>query len=218
MIAPPGTVSTKIHSTSRDPKIVLDFKRVCVFCGSSAGFDSVYRDAALSMGQLLAAEGMELVYGAGSVGLMGAIADAVLQAGGHVIGVIPRFLATRELLHEGIGEVHLTDDMHQRKAMMAELSDAFMALPGGLGTYEELFEVLTWGQLGLHAKPVGLLNVAGYFDPLVAMVDGAIDEGFCREKHRQLFLVDDDPVRLLNRMREFRPPAVKKWIASTGET
>jgi len=135
-----------------------------------------------------------------------------------VIGVIPKFLATRELLHEGVTDMRITHDMHERKALMAELADAFVALPGGLGTFEELFEVLTWAQLGLHRKPIGLLNVAGYFDPLVAMIDRAISEGFCKESHRELFVVDAEPVRLLARLREHHPPIVKKWIHSTEET
>jgi uncharacterized protein (TIGR00730 family) len=182
------------------------------------GFATVHRDAATQFGHLLAREQIELVYGAGSVGLMGAIADAVLEMGGRVIGVIPQFLATRELLHTGLTEVHVTQTMHERKAKMAELSDAFVALPGGLGTFEELFEVLTWGQLGLHAKSIGLLNIAGYFDPLVTMVDRAIEDGFCRDEHRRLFVVDDQPERLLGRVKEHQLPAVKKWISSSDET
>ena len=196
---------------------MLELKRICVFCGSSAGFDPVHRTAATEFGQLLVREGIELVYGAGSVGLMGAIADAVLLASGHVIGVIPQFLATRELLHEGLADVRITHTMHERKALMSELSDAFVALPGGLGTFEELFEVLTWGQLGLHAKPIGLLNVDGYFGPLVAMIDRAIADGFCRAEHRRLFVVDDQPDRLLRRLKDHRPPSDKKWISSSDE-
>ena len=198
--------------------IVVDLNRLCVFCGSSAGLDPVHRQAATDFGRMLAADGIELVFGGGSVGLMGAIADAVLQAGGRVIGVIPRFLATRELLHEGVTDVRLTDTMHERKALMSEQSDAFVALPGGLGTFEELFEVLTWAQLGLHGKPIGLLNSAGYFDPLVAMIDRAITDGFCREEHRRLFVVDDQPARLMHRLREHQMPTVKKWIRSSDET
>ena len=198
--------------------IVLDLKRLCVFCGSSSGFDAVYRQAAVDLGQLVAAQRIELVYGGGRVGLMGAIADAVLQAGGHVIGVIPEFLATKELLHEEVSQMRVTNDMHERKALMSELSDAFVAMPGGLGTFEELFEVLTWSQLGLHGKPVGLLNVAGYFDPLLAMVDRAIADGFCANEHRQLFVVDTNPANLLDRLRAHQLPNVKKWIRSTEET
>jgi uncharacterized protein (TIGR00730 family) len=189
-----------------------------VFCGSSAGFDPIHAQMAGNMGASLAREGIELVYGGGSVGLMGAVADAVLQSGGHVIGVIPRFLATRELLHERISDLRLTETMHERKALMSTLSDAFIALPGGLGTFEELFEVLTWAQLGLHSKPTGLLNIAGYFDPLIAMVDRAIEQGFCREEHRQLFVVEDQTERLLQKIREHTMPAVKKWIPSPDQT
>jgi uncharacterized protein (TIGR00730 family) len=197
---------------------MVNLQRLCVFCGSSAGFDPIHAQMAGNMGASLAREGIELVYGGGSVGLMGAIADAVLQAGGHVIGVIPRFLATRELLHEGVSDMRITETMHERKALMSELSDAFVALPGGLGTYEELFEVLTWAQLGLHRKPTGLLNTAGYFDPLIAMIDRAIVEGFCRNEHRELFVVDEEPESLLQKLREHELPTVKKWIPSPEQT
>jgi uncharacterized protein (TIGR00730 family) len=197
---------------------MLKLQRLCVFCGSSTGFDPIHLQMAGNVGASLAREGIELVYGGGSVGLMGAVADAVLQADGHVIGVIPRFLATRELLHEGISDLRLTETMHERKALLSELSDGFIALPGGLGTFEELFEVLTWAQLGLHRKPIGLLNVAGYFDPLIAMIDRAIADGFCRDKHRQLFVVDDQPESLLQKLREQEMPTVKKWIPSTDQT
>jgi uncharacterized protein (TIGR00730 family) len=189
-----------------------------VFCGSSAGFDRVHRDTAAEFGALLVRERIRLVYGGGSVGLMGAVANAVLAGGGDVIGIIPKFLATKELLHEGVTDMRITRDMHERKALMAELADAFVALPGGLGTFEELFEVLTWAQLGLHRKPIGLLNVAGYFDPLVATIERAISDGFCKDRHRGLFVVDAEPVRLLARLREHQPPAVRKWIHSTEET
>lgn len=198
--------------------IAVELKRVCVFCGSSAGVDPVHRQLATDFGTLLAREGLDLVYGGGSVGLMGAVADAVLHDQGQVIGVIPRFLATRELLHTGITDTRLTDNMHERKALMSDLSDAFVALPGGLGTFEELFEVLTWAQLGLHQKPIGLLNIAGYFDPLVAMIDRAINDGFCRQEHRLLFVVDDQPARLLQLVRNHQPPHVKKWIPTSHET
>lgn len=196
----------------------MNLQRLCVFCGSSAGTDPIHRQMAGNMGASLAREGIELVYGGGSVGLMGAIADAVLQSGGHVIGVIPRFLATRELLHQGVSDLRLTETMHERKALMSELSDAFVALPGGLGTLEELFEVLTWAQLGLHRKPIGLLNIAGYFDPLIAMIDRGIADGFCRPEHRQLFVIDDQPESLLQKLREHVLPTVQKWIPSTDKT
>lgn len=195
-----------------------DLKRLCVFCGSSAGRDRTHRELAMQFGTLLAREGIELVYGGGRVGLMGAVADAVLRAGGRVTGVIPEFLATKELLHDGVTDLRVTRDMHERKALMSNLSDGFVALPGGLGTFEELFEVLTWSQLGLHRKPVALLNSAGYFDPLVAMIDRAIAEGFCANEHRQLFVVDADPVSLLRLLRSHQLPNVPKWIRSTEET
>lgn len=195
-----------------------EFRRLCVFCGSSSGFEPVYRNAATEVGLLLAREQIGLVYGGGSVGLMGAVADAVLSGSGHVVGVIPEFLATRELLHTGVTDLRVTKDMHERKAMMAQLADGFIALPGGLGTFEELFEVLTWSQLGLHQKPIGLLNVAGYFDPLIAMVDRAITDGFCKEMHRDLFVVESQPAALMDRMRAHTVPHVKKWIRSTNET
>lgn len=197
---------------------MIELKRLCVFCGSSSGFDLVHRQVSAAFGSLLATQGIELVFGGGSVGLMGAVADAVLHAGGRVIGVIPHFLATRELLHEGVTEIRRTSDMHERKAAMSDLADAFVALPGGLGTFEELFEVLTWAQLGLHQKPIGLLNIDGYFDPLVAMVDRAICDGFCKEVHRRLFVVNEDPARLLELLRKHQPPQVKKWIQSSEET
>ena len=197
---------------------MLALKRLCVFCGSSAGNDPVYREMATRFGELMVQSGQELVYGGGSVGLMGTIADAVLNAGGRVTGVIPQFLATRELLHEGVTDLRITTGMHERKALMAELSDAFVALPGGLGTYEELFEVMTWAQLGLHCKPIGLLNISGYFDPLVQLVDRAISTGFCRDEHRRLFIVDEQPERLLERLALHQPPTVGKWIHSREQT
>ena len=213
-----GAEVESVRTNATDKGLKLKLQRICVFCGSSAGFDPIHLQMAGNMGASLAREGIELVYGGGSVGLMGAVADAILQADGHVIGVIPRFLATRELLHEGVSDLRLTETMHERKALMSDLSDAFIALPGGLGTYEELFEVLTWAQLGLHGKPTGLLNIAGYFDPLIAMIDRAITEGFCRDEHRQLFVVDDRPESLLQKIREHSMPTVRKWIPSTDQT
>lgn len=216
-----GSVRHKLETASHitsSSYLVISLKRLCVFCGSSAGFDPAYGESARTFGALLARERIELVYGGGSVGLMGAIADAVLAANGHVIGVIPQFLATKELLHEGVNDLRVTNDMHERKAMMSELADGFAALPGGLGTFEELFEVLTWSQLGLHRKPIGLLNVAGYFDPLVAMINRSIADGFCRDEHRRLFVVESEPTRLLERLRQHELPSVPKWIRSTDET
>ncbi len=187
-------------------------KRICVFCGSNIGVNSLYRHAAEHLGRLLVQRGHGLVYGGGSVGLMGVIADAVLAAGGEVIGVIPEALATKELAHANVTVMHVVPGMHARKACMAELSDAFIAMPGGFGTFEELFEVITWAQLGLHHKPIGLLNVAGYFDTLVAFVDQAIAEGFIKPEHRQLIVVADQPEALLDALAHHRMPAVRKWI------
>jgi uncharacterized protein (TIGR00730 family) len=188
-------------------------RRVCVFCGSSAGTRAVYRDAAGRLGELLAAGGLGLVYGGGHVGLMGVLADAVLQGGGEVIGVIPQALVDRELAQLNLSRLDVVETMHQRKARMADLADAFVALPGGYGTADELFEILTWSQLGLHAKPVGLLNVAGFFDPLRRWLDHTVREGFVREEHRELLLEAGSPEELLDLLRRYRPaePA-PKWI------
>lgn len=187
-------------------------KRICVFCGSSAGARPAYAHAAGSVGRMLAARGIGLVYGGGKVGLMGVVADAVMAAGGEVIGVIPEALMRREVGHGGLTELHVVGSMHERKARMADLSDGFIALPGGYGTFEEFFEVLTWSQLGIHPKPCGLLNVGGFYDPLLAMADHAVREEFVRPAHRALILDDGDAERLLERMAAFAPPAVEKWI------
>ena len=181
-------------------------RRLCVFCGSSHGSNPLYRDAALELGRHLASERIGLVFGGGSVGLMGVVADAVLAAGGDVIGVIPHALAERELAHGGVSDMRVVPDMHARKALMAQLSDAFIALPGGLGTFEELFEVATWSQLGIHRKPVGVLNVAGYYDPLVQMLDRAVGEGFVSAENRRLMVVAQTPTGLLEKMQVRRPP------------
>src|SRR5271166_5111645 len=163
-------------------------RRLCVFCGSSEGDRPVYVDSARLLGELLAAQRLGLVYGGGHIGLMGILADAVLAAGGEVIGVIPQALVDRELAHSCLSEMHVVASMHERKARMADLSDGFLALPGAYGTADELFEILTWAQLGLHARPIGLLDVDGFFDPLLAWLDRAVREGFLREDHRQLLL------------------------------
>ncbi len=188
-------------------------KRICVFCGSSPGARREYADAARAMGEALAERGLALVYGGGKVGLMGMVADAVLAAGGEAVGVIPHALEAREVGHTGLTELRVVHSMHERKALMADLSDGFVALPGGFGTFEEFCEVLTWQQLGIHTKPCGLLNVAGYYDPLLALFDRALAEEFLREQHRAIVLTDTDPGRLLDRFAEFRPPPVTKWIA-----
>jgi len=187
-------------------------KRVCVFCGSSAGTRPVYAEAARAMGRLLAERGIGLVYGGGRVGLMGEVADAVLAAGGEVTGVIPRGLMEREVGHRGLTTLHVTGTMHERKALMVDLSDGFVALPGGYGTLDELCEALTWSQLGIHARPCGVLNVDGYFDALLALFDHAVREGFVREAHRGLVLEASEPAALLDAMGRFQAPTTEKWI------
>jgi uncharacterized protein (TIGR00730 family) len=186
--------------------------RVCVFSGSSPGADLAYRAAARDLGSRLAERGVEVVYGGASVGLMGAVADAAMEAGGHVIGVIPQWLVDREVAHPALGELRVVESMHERKAMMAELSDAFVALPGGVGTLEELFEVYTWNQLGLHAKPLGLFNVRGYFDGLVRFLDHAVAERFVTPKHRAMLLVGEDLDTLIDGLDAWEAPAQPKWI------
>src|SRR5512143_1572135 len=175
-------------------------RSICVFCGSSTGLSAGYETAACSFAESAAQRGIRLVYGGASVGLMGAIADAALRNGGEVVGVIPRALVDREIAHRGLTELHVVDTMHERKAMMAELSDAFVALPGGLGTLEELFEVWTWGMLGLHTKPYGILNVTDYYSPLIRFLDHASDEGFIRPAQRAMLVVEDDATRLLDKL------------------
>lgn len=183
-----------------------------VFCGSSSGANPAFTEAAAAVGELLAARGIGLVYGGGRVGLMGTLADAALRAGGEVIGVIPESLMAWEVGHTGLTELRIVESMHARKAMMAELSEAFLALPGGFGTWEELCEVLTWAQLGLHGKPCGILNVDGYYDPLLALFDHAVRERLLRPEHRSLALTDTDPARLLDRLAAYRAPELPKWI------
>jgi uncharacterized protein (TIGR00730 family) len=187
-------------------------KSVCVYCGSSPGSDPAYLAAATAFGELLAKQGRRLVYGGGDVGLMGAVADGALAAGGDVFGVIPKALLDLEVGHSGLTELHVVASMHERKALMAELADGFVALPGGIGTFEELFEVLTWSQLGFHAKPTAILNVSGYFDALIAFIDNAVTSQFVKQVHRDLLLDARDPVQLLESMDAWTPPVVEKWI------
>jgi uncharacterized protein (TIGR00730 family) len=187
-------------------------RRVCVFCGSSVGNQAAYAEAAIAMGALIARRGLGLVYGGGNVGLMGIVATAALEHGGEVIGVIPQALADREIAHTGLSDLRIVDSMHTRKAMMADLSDAFIAMPGGVGTFEEFFEVVTWTQLGLHRKPCGLLNVNAFYTPLAAFIDKAVSEGFIKPIHRTAIVVDDDPERLLDTLGTIELPAVPKWI------
>lgn len=186
--------------------------RICVFCGSNRGFNPIYGDAAQVLGAALARSGVGLVYGGGNVGLMGTIADAVIKAGGEVIGVIPEALVERELAHGDVTELIVVRSMHERKAKMAELADAFIAMPGGYGTFEEFCEILTWAQLGLHRKPCGILNVAGYYDPLLSLFDRAVTEGFLRLNNRQIVIQESDPDRLLHSIMTYAPPQTEKWI------
>lgn len=190
---------------------------LCVYCGSSLGCREAYRRAAERVGEELVRRGIRLVYGGGNVGLMGVVADAVLGGGGEVVGVIPQALVEREVAHAGPMDLRVVHSMHERKALMEELSDAFLALPGGFGTLDELFEITTWMQLGLHRKAVGLLNVEGYFDPLLAFVDRAVDEGFVHPEHRAILMTGDDVSTLMDRLASEPLPALKRWIHA-GET
>ncbi len=188
-------------------------RQICVFCGSSMGSRPAYAEAARRVGEALARNELGLVYGGGRVGLMGVVADSALAAGGRVVGVIPDPLATREIAHDGLTEMHVVPGMHERKALMAEKSDGFLALPGGVGTFEELFEVITWAVLGLHQKPVGLLNVEGYFDPLLAMLHHAVSERFVRPEYLDLLVVSDHPEDLTSGLLRHQGPATgPRWI------
>ena len=192
-------------------------KRICVFCGSNPGGNGAYVQAAGELGRLLAQEGIGIVYGGGITGVMGALADAALAAGGEVIGVIPEAMTQVGVAHYGVTELRVVDSMHTRKATMAQLCDGFIALPGGLGTLDELFETLTWSQLGYQRKPIGILNAAGYFDPLIDMIDHAIGHGFMPPVHRQLFVVADQARPLLAAMQVFAHPGNKKWMTLPPE-
>jgi uncharacterized protein (TIGR00730 family) len=187
-------------------------KRLCVYCGSNPGRQPIYREAAAELGRELVRRNIALVYGGASIGVMGAVADAVLENGGEVIGVIPQSLATREVAHSRLTELIVVTSMHERKAAMAELSDGFVALPGGWGTFEEIFEILTWAQLGIHQKPCGLLNVAGYYDHLALFLQHAMDERFVREEYKPMIIMEQQPDVLLDRYFSYTPPQVRKWI------
>lgn len=187
-------------------------KSITVFCGSSSGFRPEYAEAAKNLARLLVERNIRLVYGGGNVGLMGIISDEVMRNGGTVIGIIPDSLFKKEVGKREITELHVVGSMHERKALMAELAEGFIAMPGGIGTFEEFFEILTWSQLGFHEKPCGLLNVAGYYDGLLALCDNAVREGFLRPIHRALILDDSNAVSLLEKMNNFQPPSVVKWI------
>jgi uncharacterized protein (TIGR00730 family) len=191
-------------------------KRVLVFCGSSPGLQPSYSACATELGRLLASRGLEVVYGGASVGLMGALADSMLAAGGTVIGVIPTRLVEHEIAHAGLTKLHVVETMHERKALMAELSDAVIALPGGTGTLDELFELFTWKQLGLHRKPIGLLDVAGYWQPLLRFLEHAVNERFLRAEHFETLLVERDPGALVDRLATYEHHAVDKWLDRRG--
>src|SRR5215472_40836 len=190
----------------------MNFQRICVFCGSNLGINPAYSRAAEELGLLLVDRGIELVYGGGNVGLMGVLADSVLEAGGRVIGVIPDSLMAKEVAHLGLTELRIVKSMHERKAVMSDLSDGFIALPGGFGTIEEFCEVVTWSQLGIQSKPCGVLNVAGYYDPLLELFHQSVTEGFWRVENRALVLEDRGPESLLQKMASFVPIPADKWI------
>jgi uncharacterized protein (TIGR00730 family) len=190
--------------------------RICVFCGTNTGSRPEYGAAARQLGQLLAEEGIELVYGGASVGIMGELADSVQEHGGHVTGIIPQQLVEKEAAHTGIRNLIVVASMHQRKSQMADMSDGFITLPGGIGTLEGFFELVTWRQLGIHVRPCAILNVAGYFDGLTGFLDHAVREGFLTEIHRDMILVETDPRKLLDRMRAYEPPEEEKLMGRTN--
>ena len=190
----------------------MKLRTVCVFCAAGAGREPGYAAEAHAMGDYLARSGRRLVYGGGRTGLMGALAEGALAAGGEVIGIMPKHLVDHEVAHTGLTELRVVGSMHERKAMLAELSDGFLALPGGLGTLEELFEIWTWGQLGLHRKPYGMLNVNEYFTPLLTFLDHAVTEQFFRPEYRDLLVVDTDPAALIARMEAMEPPPLPRWV------
>lgn len=193
-------------------------KSVTVFCGSSFGFDEIYKDQANLLGQVLAKKGIRVVYGGAKVGLMGAVADGALSEGGEVIGVLPKFLLEKELAHEGLTELILVNSMHERKLKMNDLCEGVIALPGGFGTLEELFEMLTWAQLGLHEKPVALLNISGYYNCMNELIKTMVDSGFLKQVNREMLLVSDNIEDLLHQMAVYKAPEVGKWITKKGLT
>ncbi|MBD9358855.1 LOG family protein [Methylomonas albis] len=185
---------------------------ICIYCGSSPGRLDAYGEAAQTLAQALVSRNIRLVYGGAGIGIMGTVADQVLKLGGQAIGVIPKALAHKEVAHPNLTELHVTQSMHERKMLMAELADGFIALPGGIGTLEELFEIWTWAQLGFHQKPCGLLNVVGYYDALINFLDHVAAEQFVKPHHREMLMVEADPNLLLNRYAHYQPPAVKHWV------
>ena len=192
-------------------------KNITVFCGSNSGFRTEYAEAARILARLFAGRNIRLVYGGGNVGLMGIIADELMKAGGEVIGIIPEALDKKEVGHRAITELRVVGSMHERKAQMAELADGFIAMPGGIGTFEDFFEILTWAQLGFHKKPCAILNISGYYDGLLTLCDTAVQEGFLRPAHRRLILEDSNPESLLEKMKNFSPLPLEKWIDKEEE-
>ncbi|HKG23831.1 MAG TPA: TIGR00730 family Rossman fold protein [Blastocatellia bacterium] len=187
-------------------------KRICVFCGSSSGTSPAYLQTATRLGEIIAARGIGLVYGGARCGLMGAVANAAIENGGEVIGVIPEALIEKEIAHVGVSDLRIVGSMHERKMLMSDLADAFIAMPGGMGTVEEFCEILTWAQLGLHKKPCGLLNVEDYYHHLISFLDHAVAERFVKPEHRSLLVIDEEPQRLIERLESYEMPAVSKWI------
>jgi len=194
-----------------------NIKNICVYCGSSSGRLESYTQAARELAGELVKLDIGLIYGGASIGIMGAVADTVLELGGRATGVIPQSLVRKEIVHDNLTELHVTQSMHERKAIMADLSDGFIALPGGIGTLEEIFEVWTWAQLGFHGKPCGLLNVTGYFDSLCSFMDHCVEERFVKQIHRQMLIVENDPALLLQRFSSYSAPRVEKWVQE-GQT
>lgn len=190
----------------------MKIEKICVYCGSSPGKNPAYADAAKGLAKELCTRDIGLVFGGGAVGIMGVVADAMLADGGEVIGVIPKALAKKEVAHYGLSELHVVSSMHERKAMMADLADGFIALPGGWGTLEEIFEMLTWAQLGFHEKPCGLLNIEGYFDGLIGFLENSFEQQFVKELYRPLLMKNDQPAELLNQFSKYKAPKVRKWM------
>lgn len=191
----------------------MTLRNICVYCGSSPGLNQAYVQAAVQLGKALAEHDIGLVYGGAAIGVMGTVADAVIASGGRAVGVIPKALAVKEVAHQGLDELHVVESMHERKALMAELADGFIALPGGWGTLEEIFEILTWAQLGFHSKPCGILNIDGYYDHLVRFLDIAFEQQFVNELYRPILMTSQHPQALLEQFASYRAPRVKKWVA-----
>lgn len=190
----------------------MTIQSICIFCGSNPGKGEVYAEATRALVRTMAAAGIRIIFGGGKIGLMGVVAETAIAAGAHVVGVTPRGLLEHEVVHRGLTELHVADSMHERKVLMAKMADAFISLPGGMGTFDETFEMMTLTQLGVHRKPCGLLNIAGFYDGLMAFLGHAVDERFVRAEHRDMIVVDDDPQRLLQRLDAWSLPEVSKWM------